>query len=405
MNKKKIVNDPVYGFLTIPGDLVFDLIQHPYFQRLRRIRQLGLSEYVYPGALHTRFHHALGALNLLQKALDVLKQKGVKISDEESEAVSVAILLHDIGHGPFSHSLEHTLVNGVHHEELSLMFMQRLNSMFNGKLTLAIEIFKNKYPRKFLNQLISSQLDMDRLDYLSRDSFFTGVSEGIVGADRIINMLFVVDDELVVEEKGIYSVEKFIIARRLMYWQVYLHKTVLAAEVLLLSVLKRAKELTISGTDLFGSPALKHFLNNDLNIRDFEVNNVNLEHFSKLDDYDVMGAIKVWQEEQDEVLKLLSRNLIERHLPKIEMSAEAYNEEQINQKKNLCASNLNISNKIIDWFVITGSVENNAYKTEGSQIKILQKNGTVKDVAQASDNYNLEALKETVKKYYISFYR
>ena len=329
LNKRKIINDPIYGFITLPNDLVFDLINHPIFQRLRRIKQLGLTNLVYPGALHTRFHHAIGAMHLMTEALLVLKSKGVNITDEESEAAIIAILLHDIGHGPFSHALEHTIVKGISHEDISMMLMNELNITFKGKLTLAIKIFKGDYSKKYLHQLVSSQLDMDRLDYLKRDSFFTGVSEGVVSSDRIIKMLNVAKGELVIEAKGIYSVEKFLIARRLMYWQVYLHKTVLSAENLLVKILKRAKELSLSGTELFATPALSLFLKNNFNKKDFTSKKELLNQFVLLDDYDIMASVKVWTLSDDKILSLLCSSLIDRNLYKIELQNKKFNSSYI----------------------------------------------------------------------------
>lgn len=405
MNNNKIINDPVYGFLTIPSELVFKLIQHPFFQRLRRIRQLGMTEFVYPGAIHSRFNHALGALNLMTKAVEVLRQKKVNISDEEAEAVYIGILLHDIGHGPFSHSLEHNIIHGVHHEFISLTLMNIMNKEFEGKLSLAIKIFQNKYKKEFLHQLISSQLDMDRLDYLSRDSFFTGVSEGVVGADRIINMMNVADGQLVIEEKGIYSIEKFIIARRLMYWQVYLHKAVVAADMLLSQIMKRAKELSISGVDLYGTPALKWFLENDINQKEFVKDKKSIQYFTTLDDSDIFSSIKVWQGEKDKILSTLSNQLINRNLPKMLISNKAFSSEMILENKTNVAKLFNLNLSEVNYFVNQISLSNDAYKDDHSNIKILLKNKQVVDVAEASDNYNLKAFKATVKKYYLSYYK
>src|ERR1700751_1028479 len=320
--KRKIINDPIYGFVTLPAGLIYDLINHPYFQRLRHIKQLGMTNLVYPGALHTRFHHAIGAMYLMTEAIDVLRSKQIDISDEEAEAVSVAILLHDIGHGPFSHALEHTLVQGVSHEDISALLMEKLNQEFKGGLSLAIKIFNDKYKKKFLHQLVSSQLDMDRLDYLKRDSFFTGVSEGVISSDRIIKMLYVKDDELAVEEKGIYSIEKFIIARRLMYWQVYLHKTVVAGENMLVNILKRAKELSNKGEDLFATPAFSVFLKNNYSKKDFLSKPELLDTFALLDDYDIFSSIKVWTKHPDQILSTLCKSLVERKLFKIELKKE-----------------------------------------------------------------------------------
>lgn len=406
MNKSKIVNDPVYGFLTIPGKLVYDLIEHPFVQRLRRIRQLGMTEYVYPGATHTRFHHALGALHLMMNAVHTLRMKGVKISEAESEALYACILLHDIGHGPYSHSLEHTLINAVPHESISLMMMEELNRQFKGKLDLCIQIFTNRYKKAFMHQLISGQLDMDRLDYLGRDSFYTGVSEGIVGSERIINMLNVVDDELVVEEKGIYSIEKFIVARRLMYWQVYLHKTVVAADVLLTNTMKRAAESARQGLHIDASESLQFFLQNNISKKRFLEDPQVLDHFIRLDDSDVISAIKNWQYSEDKVLSLLARNLVNRRLPKIKVSSKAFPAKEVAEVQEKMMSMFKIRTEELPYFVSVNLLANDAYKVEKSTgIRILMKDGEVMDVTDASDNYNLKALNQTVKKYYLSYYR
>jgi HD superfamily phosphohydrolase len=405
MSTNKIINDPVYGFLNIPSKLVYDLIQHPYVQRLRRIRQLGMTEIVYPGATHTRFHHALGALHLMMNAIDVLKDKGVKISDAETEALHCAILLHDIGHGPYSHSLEHALIQAVPHESISLMLMQELNKVFKGKLDLCIQIFTNQYKKAFLHQLISSQLDMDRLDYLGRDSFYTGVSEGIIGSDRIIHMLNVVDDELVIEEKGIYSIEKFIIARRLMYWQVYLHKTVVATDVMLTNIIKRAAELSRQGQSLPASPALQFFLNKAVSKRAFLTQTEVLEQFVALDDADVLSAIKQWQTASDKVLSKLSQALINRHLPKVKIANKPFTAKEIEAVQDLAQKRFKVSEQDAPYFASMNTLANNAYKVEKqTAIRILMKTGEVLDVTDASDNYNLKALNQTVKKYCLSFY-
>ena len=331
LNKRKILNDPVYGFIALRYERLLDLIDHPFFQRLRRISQLGLSSLVYPGATHNRYHHAIGAVHLMQNAIDEIRWKGHEITDQEAEAVCMAILLHDIGHGPFSHALEHTIVQGVNHESISVFIMNLLNEEMNGALNLTIEIFNDHYHKRFLHQLVSSQLDMDRLDYLSRDSFYSGVTEGKIGSERIIKMLNVVDDTLVIEEKGIYSIEKFIVARRLMYWQVYLHKTVLSAEFMLVNVLRRAKELVKSGKTVFASPALKLFLENDFQHQDFLADSSVLAAFCELDDYDILGAIKVWQKHDDRVLSQLCTRLINRDLFKIALRKEAYSQDEINK--------------------------------------------------------------------------
>ncbi|MBK0382000.1 HD domain-containing protein [Pedobacter sp. SD-b] len=398
MNKNKIINDPVYGFISIKTPLLFDLIEHPYFQRLRYIKQLGMTHLVYPGALHTRFHHALGAMHLMQLALEHLQSRGHTITKEEEEAACIAILLHDIGHGPFSHALEHTIVKGVSHEKISIMLMDNLNREFGGKLDLALNIFNNKYHKKFLCQLISGQLDLDRLDYLNRDSFFSGVTEGMVSSDRIIKLLNIKDNNLVVEEKGIYSIEKFLIARRLMYWQVYLHKTVVAAEQLLVKILERARELANTGYQLFATPALKHFLYTNINADIFSENHDNLKYFALLDDHDVMAAVKVWQHDDDLILRTLCANLINRNLYKVEISYDLPEESRLNQLRAHIVKSLNISMDQAKYFVFTGSVNNMAYKIGNGSINILMKNGQLRDIATVSDNANLEALSKIVTK-------
>ena len=403
-NKKKIFNDPVYGFISIPYELILDIIDHPYFQRLRRIKQLGLSHLVYPGALHTRFHHVLGCTNLMQQAIETLRSKGHEITEDEAKGVTLAILLHDIGHGPYSHALEHSIAKGVHHEELSLIFMQKLNKEFNGQLETAIEIFTNNYPKKFLHQLVSSQLDMDRLDYLKRDSFYTGVSEGVVSNQRIIKMLDIVNDELVIQEKGIYSIEKFIVARRLMYWQVYLHKTVISAEFLLVRTLERAKELAKEDVELFCSPALRTFLYSDISKKDFEKDEI-LNAFSQLDDYDVLGAIKVWTNHNDKILATLATMITNRKLLKVSIQKEVFNKLDIEQHKKKIAQKLSISFEDTSYFVFTDVIENNAYNVDSDSINILYKSGKVLDITEASDNFNIQALTKPVKKYFLCFPR
>lgn len=403
LKKYKIINDPIYGFIQIPNDLVFALIEHPYYQRLRRIKQLGMTYLVYPGSNHTRFHHALGAMHLASEALEALRFKGHEITDDEANGVLIAVLLHDIGHGPFSHALESSIVSGIHHEELSALFMQRLNEEFKGQLSTAIAIFNDRYPKKFLHQLVSSQLDMDRLDYLSRDSFFTGVSEGVISYDRIIKMLDVVDDTLVVEAKGIYSIEKFIIARRLMYWQVYLHKTVLAAEAVLVNILKRAKELTLQGGDVFASTALKTFLSKEVTLTDFKENTEYLELFSRLDDYDIMASLKEWCYHNDRILSTLSKNLVNRSLFKIEIQNSAFSKGYIDDIKSRTKKLFNLANSEVNYFVISDSIKNSAYSPQSEQINIKYKDGTVKDIATASDQYNILTLAKTVQKYYLIY--
>lgn len=403
-NKRKIINDPIYGFVTLPDDLVYDLINHPSFQRLRRIKQLGLTNLVYPGALHTRFHHAIGAMYLMTEALQVLKSKGIKITDEETRGAIIAILLHDIGHGPFSHALEHTIVKGIHHEDISLMLMDDLNKTFKGKLSLAIKIFKDQHPKKFLHQLVSSQLDMDRLDYLKRDSFFTGVSEGVVSSDRIIKMLNVAKGELVVEAKGIYSVEKFLIARRLMYWQVYLHKTVLSAEKLLVNILKRAKELSLSGIDLFATPALSLFLKNNFSKKDFISKPELLQQFTLLDDYDIMASVKVWANHSDTVLSLLCKNMLDRHLFKIELQNKKFSVDYKAQWQEKVMKKYKLTKKEADYFVFSESVNNSAYNSGvHHKINILFNNNVLMDVAKASDQLNIKMLSKKVTKYFICY--
>ncbi len=400
-NKLKIFNDPIYGFITIPDALIFELIEHRYFQRLRRISQMGLSYLVYPGAHHTRFHHALGCMHLMQKAVDVLRFKGVAISKEEEIALYAAILLHDIGHGPFSHAMEQSIVNGMWHERISLRFMEKLNRDFNGSLTLAIEIFKGNYHRKFMCQLISSQLDMDRADYLKRDSFYTGVAEGNINSERIITMLNVSKDQLVIEEKGIYSVEKFLVARRLMYWQAYLHKTSLVAEQLLTRVLKRAKQLVKNGMPLKCSDALGYFLTQEISPENFD--DAVLETFSKLDDYDVVCAMKSWQSCDDFVLRNLSTMIIDRDLLKIKMKRQRPAAEDVKNKRDKLMEKYGISEEEASYFVFTGEISNQAYQLDAQQINILYKSGRIKDIVKASDQLNLKALSTPVTKYFVVY--
>lgn len=400
-SKLKIINDPIYGFITIPSPLIFDIIEHPFFQRLRRISQMGLSYLVYPGAHHTRFHHALGCIHLMDKAIKVLRFKGVEISEDEEEALLIAILLHDIGHGPFSHALEHSLVGGVNHEEISLKFMHQLNDEFDGKISLAIEIFTDKYPKKFLCQLLSSQLDMDRLDYLKRDSFYTGVAEGNVNSERLISMLNVRNDEIVIEEKGIYSVEKFLVARRLMYWQVYLHKTGLCAEQILIKAIKRAKYLVQQGKEIFGSESLLFFLKNDIELNDFNKNE--LETFAKLDDFDIIYVVKMWMNADDVVLKNLSRMLINRQLPKIKLKDKPISNAKYQEEFESFMKNNNMTAEEANYFIFKGEANNLAYTTSDQPIKILYKNGKLKDVSKASDQFNLKALSKVVTKYYLCY--
>jgi HD superfamily phosphohydrolase len=402
-NKKKLVNDPVYGFIAIPDDLIFDIIQHPYFQRLRRISQLGLTNLVYPGALHTRFHHVLGAMHLMTIAIATIRRKGHEITPDEERAVLIAILLHDIGHGPYSHTLEYDIVNKVSHEDISSYFIERLSKEFDGQLDLALLIFKNKYHKNFLYQLVSSQLDMDRLDYLNRDSFYTGVSEGKIGSDRIIEMLNVHEGNLVLEEKGIYSIEKFIVARRLMYWQVYLHKTVTASELMLIKIMQRAKELSTQNVELFASPAFQFFLKNAITKDDFQNNPEVLEQFAKMDDYDILGAVKVWQNHSDKILSFLCKRLINRELFKIELSKEPFSVERIQLERELVKAKYDLSDEELSYFVYNEKRSNNAYNKKYQKINILMKNGEIIDISQASDNLNISALSQPVAKYCLCY--
>ncbi len=402
-NKRKIINDPIYGFVTIPDDLIYDLINHKYFQRLRRIKQLGLTNLVYPGALHTRFHHAIGAMHLMQEALLTLKQKGIAISQEEEQAALIAILLHDIGHGPFSHALEHSIVKGITHETISSLLMERLNKEFKGKLSLAIKIFNDKHKKKFLHQLVSSQLDMDRLDYLKRDSFFTGVSEGVISSDRIIKMLNVVNNNLVVEAKGIYSIEKFLIARRLMYWQVYLHKTVLSAETLLVNILRRAKELSTEGKELFATPLFKLFLQNDFKKIDFDKNIDILDCFAQLDDTDISASVKTWVNNDDKILSTLCLDLIDRKLFRVEIQNAPFAVAYKNKLMEKVMRTYKLNRKEAAYFFVSDSVNNSAYLAGKFNINILMNDGSLTDVAEASDQLNLKNLSQTVTKYFLCY--
>ncbi len=402
-NKKKIFNDPVYGFISIPDEFIFDLIEHPYMQRLRRIMQLGMSHLVYPGALHTRFHHVLGAMHLMTLAITTIRRKGHEITPEEERAVLIAILLHDIGHGPFSHALEYDIVCGVSHEEISGFFIERLSAEFGEDLDHALLIFKNKHSKPFLHQLVSSQLDMDRLDYLNRDSFYTGVSEGIIGSDRLIEMLNVHNGNLVLEEKGIYSIEKFIVARRLMYWQVYLHKTVVSAEFMLIHALRRAKQLVKEGNELFASPTLMYFLKNDVRTENFKNDPSVLDKFAALDDYDILGAIKVWQDHPDRVLSMLSTRLVNRDLFKIEISKDPFSPDRIRLEKEMVRNQFDLNDEEIEFFVYTDVLSNNAYNQHKQNINMLMKNGEIIDLSKASDNLNISALANPVEKYFLCY--
>ena len=399
-NKLKILNDPIYGFIRIPNSLIFDIIEHPSFQRLRRVSQMGFSNLVYPGANHTRFHHALGCLHLMQKTVNVLRVKGISISEQEENALYIAILLHDIGHGAFSHALEHSIVTGISHEEISLKYMHQLNRQFDGQLDLAISVFNGEYHRKFLHQLITSQLDIDRLDYLKRDSFYTGVAEGNISSDRLIAMINVVDNELVIEKKGIYSVEKFLIARRLMYWQVYLHKTSLVAEYMLVNILTRAKELANQGVELFGSSSLKFFLYQKTDKNNFDNKVLNL--FSELDDYDVLSAIKEWTNHSDKILSKLSLMIVNRNLLKIKMFDEEVSNDHLSNTTSKFLKISKISEEEAKYFVFSGKISNQAYN-KNQPIKIASKNGTIEDIVNASDQLNLQALSKPVNKYFLCY--
>jgi len=407
-NKRKIINDPVYGFINIPGDIIFDIIEHPWFQRLRNIRQLGLTSFVYPGANHSRFQHCLGALHLMDNALTTLKNKGVRITPEEQEAALIAILLHDIGHGPYSHALENSIVNGINHEDLSLLLMKMINKLFNGRLDMAIDIFTGNHERRFLHELVAGQTDMDRLDYLRRDSFFTGVIEGSVGSDRIIRMLNAVNDRLVIDEKGIYSLEKLFIARRLMYWQVYMHKTVITSENLLVNVLKRAKYLAMSGNEIFATPALKFFLYN--NIGPEELNGTGIftpgiiaTNFMRLDDTDILVSAKYWIDSNDKVLADISDRLINRKLLAIEIQNEPFPGDRVKLMKERTVAMMKIGPEDVNYYVFTGSVFNLTYAPDAPEVRILMKNGNISEITDVSDMFDHRLLSERVTKYFLCY--
>lgn len=400
MNKKKIINDPVYGFITIPTELIYDVISHPWFQRLRHIKQLGLTDMVYPAAQHTRFQHALGAMHLMTQALEALRNKGIEISEEEFEAAILSVLLHDIGHGPLSHTLEHTLLPGIKHESLSYLFMHQLNKEFNGALNLSIKIFQNTYKRKFFHQLVSSQLDIDRLDYLKRDCFFTGVLEGSIGVDRIISMLSIHHDQLVVEEKGIYSIESFLNARRLMYWQVYLHKTTISAERMMVNIIKRATYLVQSGESVAASDAFMVFLRKQYSIENFKDSKQILQAYGQLDDHDIWGALKLWRTNKDIILSTLTKMMLERKLFQIKLNNDPINKLHIEKIRGAITKQFGILLSETPYFFSYGSVSNEAY-TEGQKINILTKEGEIKDIAQASDLPNIKAISKIVKKNYL----
>ncbi len=403
--KRKIINDPVFGFVNIPDDFIYELIQHPYLQRLNRIRQLGLAGYVYPGAQHTRFHHTIGAMYLMDVALRNLRDKGHEILKEEYRGALAAILMHDIGHGPFSHVLEHTVVENVPHENISLMLMQKINEEKNNTLDTAIDIFNNNYPKKFLHQLVSGQLDVDRLDYLQRDSFFTGVSEGSIGAARIMKMLDVIDDKLVVESKGIYSIENFLMARRFMYWQVYLHKTAVASEKMLINTLNRAKYLSRNGKELFASPALNFFLQNNIALKDFLENEETLIYFTNLDDSDIWTSLKVWQTHPDKVLSTLSSGMVNRKLFKVQIANEPFPIEKKDEYIEKFMKIFDISEQEAAYFVSSDSLATDMYNEYDESIKILYRDGSIKDISDASDMFNIELLSKKMEKYYFASLR
>ncbi len=401
--RRKIINDPVHGFLTVPFDSVFRIMEHPYFQRLRRIKQLGLTHLVYPGAMHTRFNHTLGAVHLMGIAIAELRSKGYTITEQEAEAATLAILLHDIGHGPFSHALEHSITSGAGHEAISRLFMQRLDSEMDGMLQMAVQVFDDRYPKRFLHQLVSSQLDVDRLDYLKRDSFFTGVSEGVVGSDRLLKMLEVVDDRLAIEGKGIYSVEKFLVARRIMYWQVYLHKTVLSAEYLLIRILRRAKELSEKGYTLFATPALGTFLQRSISASDMQKDPQLLDLFAELDDFDVLTSVKVWKKHPDPVLARLSHMLVNRDLLKINVMEHPPSAVMLDELRSRLARDWGISEDDATYFVFSDTITNSAYSKGDDRINIIFKDGSLKDITEASDAQNLLGLSRPVQKHFLCF--
>ena len=403
-NKRaKIINDPIYGFIEIDKGIINDLINHDYFQRLRRISQLGLSYLVYPGAEHSRFQHALGCLHLMKKALGVLENKGHKITSDEKTAVKIAILLHDIGHSPFSHALERTLIKNISHEDITLLYLNRFNEIFEGKLSLAIKIFTDNYHKKFLNQLVSSQLDIDRLDYLKRDSYFTGVAEGNIGVDRIINMLDVENDMLVIEEKGIYSIEKFLLARRLMYWQVYLHKTVLSSEFMLIKLIQRAVYLVKNQQKIYLSPELDYFLKSEFSLEELKNDNSFLEKFSKMDDYEIFTCLKYWINSSDYVLSNLSKKILNRDLLKIKIQKNNFDIIKIKDCKELMIKNEKITTHEVDFFIFSEKVSNSLYTTNDDNIKILFKDGSIKDFSNSSEQFDNKVFSKTINKYFFCF--
>ena len=406
MKEAKIINDPVFGFIKIPRGLLYDIVEHPLFQRLNRINQLGLASVVYPGARHTRFQHSLGAFHLMGEAILSLQQKGIFIFESEAEAVQAAILMHDIGHGPFSHVLEDTLIHGISHEDISLMMMEEINSHFNGQLNLAISIFKGQYPKNFLHQLISSQLDMDRLDYLRRDSFYTGVTEGNIGSARIIKMLNVVNDTLVVDQKGIYSLENYLTTRRLMYWQVYLHRTCVAYEKVLVNMLTRAKDLIKAGQDVFASPALHYFLYNDVDKAWFDTHPEALANYEELDDSDIWCAMKAWKHHDDKILSTLATDMLDRHIFKVEVSEEPIEEGKIAEIADAIAAKMTITPEEAQHYLMSiNTIQKDMYSVDDDSISILYKNGEIRDISKASELLNVQLLSKKIRKYYLCYQR
>ena len=405
MNDNKTIIDPVFGFIKVPRGLLLNIVKHPLMQRLTRIKQLGLASVVYPGAQHTRFQHSLGAFHLMSEAILSLQQKGIFIFDSEAEAIQAAILMHDIGHGPFSHVLENTLIHGISHEDISLLMMERINKEMNGKLTLAMKIFKNEYPKRFLHQLISSQLDMDRLDYLRRDSFFTGVTEGNIGSARIIKMLNVVDDNLVIDHKGIYSIENYLTSRRLMYWQVYLHKTTVAYEKVLVNTLRRAKKLAMEGQQIFASPALSYFLYNDVDAAWFQTHHEALDQYCMLDDSDIWSALKVWCHSNDKILSVLAKDLLDRRIFKVEIREELPTEEELKELKTSLATHYNICEEDAEYLMSLNTIQKDMYDIHDDHISIHYNDGTLKDIAEASEILNVQLLSKKIRKYYLCYQR
>lgn len=405
MNDSKIINDPIFGFIKIPHGLLLNIVEHPLMQRLTRIKQLGLTLMVYPSAQHTRFQHSLGAFHLMSEAITSLTQKGIFIFDSEAEAVEAAILMHDIGHGPFSHVLEHTLINGICHEEISLLMMEQINREMNGELNLALKIFKNEYPKRFLHQLISSQLDMDRLDYLRRDSFYTGVTEGNIGSARIIKMLDVHNNSLVVNSKGIYTIENYLMARRLMYWQVYLHKTTVSSEKMLVNALMRAKQLAHNGKDIFATPSLKYFLYNDIDAETFKKDEDAQRHYAILDDNDIISSIKVWTENDDKVLSILASDIINRKIFKVEIYNEPISDNYIKSKKHQIADKLCISEDEANFLISVDTVQKDMYDIHDDHITILFKDNITKDISESSEVLNIALLSKKIRKYYLCYQR